>query len=87
LANAACVYLEYIGQSIWPANLAILYPVRRTMGEAVPAGIILLAITAAAIHFAKQRPYLLTGWDRGGLFFVVMVEKHAKSPTPTVRTD
>ena len=57
LANAACVYLEYIGQSIWPAKLAVLYPWSgRTMGEAVPAGIILLAITAAVLRFRQTAP-------------------------------
>ena len=54
MANAVCAYLEYIGQSIWPTNLAVLYPwVRRTAGEAVLAGIVLLTITTAAICFAR----------------------------------
>jgi tetratricopeptide (TPR) repeat protein len=70
VANAVCAYIAYIGQSILPANLAALYPaIGQTAVEAIPSAILLLAITAAALHFGKRRPYLLTGW----LWYIVML--------------
>jgi len=62
-ANAAIAYVTYIWKSFWPADLAVLYPAHEpSLGNAVIALVILAAITGAAWHWVKQRPYLAVGW-------------------------
>jgi tetratricopeptide (TPR) repeat protein len=63
IANALVAYLQYIGKSLWPADLAVLYPPQSpSFGDALGAAFIIAAITVAAILLARRRPYLLTGW-------------------------
>ena len=63
VANAAIAYVTYIEQALWPANLAALYPeAPPAPGSAALALIILLAVTVAALAFARMRPYLPAGW-------------------------
>jgi tetratricopeptide (TPR) repeat protein len=65
LANAALTYCRYLEKCFFPTKLAVFYPF---FGEQPPliaalgAGALLVAITAAAVAFARQRPYLLVGW-------------------------
>lgn len=65
IANAFVSYTTYIGKTLWPSGLALLYPLPR---HGQPLGIILLAIallaviSAAAIIFRKKHPSLLVGW-------------------------
>jgi protein O-mannosyl-transferase len=62
-ANAAIAYVTYMGKTIWPADLAVLYPARGpVLGTAVTASIILAAVTGAAWRWVRQRPYLAVGW-------------------------
>jgi Tfp pilus assembly protein PilF len=62
-ANAAIAYVAYIGKTLWPADLAVLYPAHEPgLGNAVIAVVILAAITGAAWHWVTQRPYLAVGW-------------------------
>src|SRR5262245_15056736 len=63
--NAFVSYVVYIWETLWPARLAVFYPHPNdtlALWEVTFAILLLLAITAAAIVFRKQRPYLLTGW-------------------------
>lgn len=71
LANAAVSYVVYLRQSIWPTNLAVLYPhpgmapsaeLGRWIYPAAGAGLLLLLTTAAVLLSARRRPYLLVGW-------------------------
>jgi Tfp pilus assembly protein PilF len=64
LSNAVLSYLGYIGKTIWPANLAIIYPYRfaTSSPEVLLGVVVLLAVTAAAVILARRFPYLLTGW-------------------------
>ena len=68
LANAAITYVAYIGEMFWPADLAVLYPSHPPgAGATLLAVVILAAITAAAWHWIKERPYIAVGW----LWYVV----------------
>jgi tetratricopeptide (TPR) repeat protein len=65
LENAFVSYVNYVWKTLWPAHLAVFYPHPNdtlAMWEVIFAAVLLLAITAAAIVFRSQRPYLLTGW-------------------------
>jgi tetratricopeptide (TPR) repeat protein/uncharacterized membrane protein YhaH (DUF805 family) len=63
--NALVSYVVYVWETLWPARLAVFYPHPNdtlALWEVIFAILLLLAITAAAIVFRRQRPYLLTGW-------------------------
>jgi tetratricopeptide (TPR) repeat protein len=66
LANAVDAYAAYLGQSVWPRDLAVFYP---HPGDSLPAGrvaagaALLAGITAAAFALRRTRPYLLVGWS------------------------
>jgi protein O-mannosyl-transferase len=63
--NAFASYVIYVWKTLWPAHLAVFYPHPNDTlpsWEVIFAIVLLLTITAAAIVFRSQRPYLLTGW-------------------------
>ena len=63
--NAFVSYVIYVWKTLWPTHLAVFYPHPNdtlALWEVIFAILLLLAITAAAIVFRRQRPYLLTGW-------------------------
>lgn len=65
IENAAISYVAYIVKMIWPAKLAAYYPYPQgqlPMGEALGAGLLLVAITALALRAARRRPYIAVGW-------------------------
>jgi tetratricopeptide (TPR) repeat protein len=65
LWNAIDAYVTYLAKSIWPSGLAIFYPhpVNALPGTRVALeGLLLAALTAAALRMARSRPYLLLGW-------------------------
>ena len=68
LANAAVSAVAYLGQTIWPANLAIFYPHPASVGRGTPgweaagAAILLAAISVLAWRLRRSRPWLLAGW-------------------------
>ena len=65
LANAPVAYVAYVGQSLYPARLALFYPHpgnRLPIGSAAAALALLMAITAVAAYCWRGRPYLLVGW-------------------------
>jgi tetratricopeptide (TPR) repeat protein len=64
LANALVAYVSYIGKMIWPAHLAVLYPLSgmRPMWQAVGAGLFLACVFAFVLRSARKRPYLAVGW-------------------------
>jgi protein O-mannosyl-transferase len=70
LANAVTGYAVYLKQSVWPSNLAVLYPTAPPApGAATVAMIVLLILTAAVVIFGRRLPYLVTGW----LWYLVML--------------
>jgi len=72
-ANAVVAYAAYLGKTLWPVHLSVLYPHPYLPGgtplapqQIAGAALLLLAITAVALR-AHTRPYLLVGW----LWFLV----------------
>jgi len=64
MANALISYVSYIGQMIWPANLAVFYPHPGLMPgwRIIGAAILLTGISCLAIKFVKLKPWLMVGW-------------------------
>jgi tetratricopeptide (TPR) repeat protein len=63
LENTAVSYLAYLGKTVWPAGLAIIYPFRAvSIGTAIAAVLCLIAVTAAALFCARRFPYVTVGW-------------------------
>lgn len=72
-ANAVVAYAAYLGKTLWPMHLSVLYPHPYLPGgtplaprQIVGAALLLAAITAVTLR-ARTRPYLLVGW----LWFLV----------------
>ena len=67
-ANAAVSAVAYLEKTLWPADLAVLYPHPGYRPGGIPtwkvalATALLLGITALALREARRRPYLLAGW-------------------------
>jgi tetratricopeptide (TPR) repeat protein len=63
LRNALDAYVIYIGESFWPANLCILYPLHEvSIARATLDAAILLVVSWAAWINARKSPHLLFGW-------------------------
>jgi tetratricopeptide (TPR) repeat protein len=64
IANLLVSYVKYLELSVWPHDLALLYPFRTAVPvwQAAAAAILLAAITLAALSQARKRPYLIVGW-------------------------
>jgi Tfp pilus assembly protein PilF len=64
IANAISTYLVYIARMLWPAKLAVYYPYPHNLPawRVVAAGIVLAAITALVVRWARPYPYLAVGW-------------------------
>jgi protein O-mannosyl-transferase len=65
LANAAVVYVAYLGKMFYPADLAVLYPFPNEpppAWEVAAAVSLLLAISIAVFVVRRNCPYLLFGW-------------------------
>ncbi|MCP4002586.1 MAG: hypothetical protein GY725_00180 [bacterium] len=64
LANSLVAYAVYLGKTLWPANLSVLYyhvgapPVAQT----VAAALLLVAISAYTVKKAADHPHLFVGW-------------------------
>ena len=64
LANAVVSYAAYIGNAIWPRDLAVFYPypIRIDVAKVAVALLVLTVVSAVAIRNLRRRPYLLVGW-------------------------
>ena len=71
VANALSAYLIYIWQTIWPANLALIYPHpgRLPVWQIAGASALLILITTGAFVLRRRAPYLISGW----LWYVIML--------------
>jgi hypothetical protein len=64
LSNAFVTYVKYIYKTLWPVDLAVLYP----YPDAVPLDqlvfsiAMLIIITVIVLYFIKDYPYLFIGW-------------------------
>jgi tetratricopeptide (TPR) repeat protein len=64
LANAAVAYVEYLAKTVWPANLAVIYPLPHEFPSWQVIGAVLLLIGVSILAWSLRRsgPYLLIGW-------------------------
>jgi tetratricopeptide (TPR) repeat protein len=69
LARAVEIYIAYLGESVWPANLTVLYPEAplKSVIPAIAAGTALVLLTVGALWACRRtrslpRPWLATGW-------------------------
>jgi tetratricopeptide (TPR) repeat protein len=64
VANALVSYVLYLGKTVWPQNLAVLYPWSHdwTLWAASGAVVSLLAISAMVLWQMRRRRYLAVGW-------------------------
>jgi hypothetical protein len=65
LGTAATAYGWYVGHTLWPTNLAALYPHRGRDWEVAPAIVGLLVLTlisVLAVWQVRRRSWLFVGW-------------------------
>jgi len=67
LLNAPTAYVAYVGKTLWPTNLAALYPLHReslraTTALAAAALVVGVGVGVAAWRTRVKRPYFLVGW-------------------------
>jgi protein O-mannosyl-transferase len=63
VANVFVSYVRYLGKTIWPTQLCVVYPYQEWSTLAVTgAGLIVTAISVLAIRQWRNRKYLTMGW-------------------------
>lgn len=64
IANALVAYLKYLGKTVWPSDLAVLYPLPNTIPllHSISSAILLLLISYCAYLLLRRHPYVLVGW-------------------------
>jgi tetratricopeptide (TPR) repeat protein len=64
ISNAFVSYITYIGKTIWPDDLAVLYPHPGLLPtwQVVGAAFVLIAVTITVIGKAGRSPYVAVGW-------------------------
>ncbi len=64
ISNALLAYMNYLGKTFWPQDLAVLYPLPGHIPapHAILAFIFLAGISAACVWFSRRYPFVLTGW-------------------------
>jgi tetratricopeptide (TPR) repeat protein len=65
IANTFFSYIRYIGKTLWPSRLAVLYPhphIYPAGAAAIIAGLLLVLLTIFCIDFGRRKKYLITGW-------------------------
>jgi hypothetical protein len=64
LANVTLSYARYCWQVFWPVKLAVFYPFPAAFSvwSVAGAGLLLVAMSVAAICLARRWPYVMVGW-------------------------
>ena len=64
IGNAFMSLMTYVGQAIWPQNLAVFYPYPDSVPAPRLVGAIagIIAITAAAFILRRTKPFFIVGW-------------------------
>jgi tetratricopeptide (TPR) repeat protein len=65
IANALISYISYIQKTVWPSNLAAIYPVdvspaSRDMWPAF--AVVFILITVLCVYIGRHKKYVLVGW-------------------------
>jgi protein O-mannosyl-transferase len=62
-ANALVSYVAYLGQMLWPNNLAAYYPhALLSIWLVAASAMVFIAVSVIVIRFSRSRPYLFVGW-------------------------
>ena len=72
IANALVACMDYLGQMVFPAGLAVLYPYPDNglpPWKVALAGALLAGLSAVALWQRRKRPWLLIGW----IWYLVML--------------
>ncbi|HVM47769.1 MAG TPA: tetratricopeptide repeat protein [Candidatus Acidoferrum sp.] len=64
VANAILSYVRYLGQTLWPRDLAVYYPYPHSFApwQVIGAGLLLLIVSGVVLWAARRQPYLPFGW-------------------------
>ena len=64
IKNALIAYVTYLGKTLWPHDLAVLYPISLSipLWQAIGSLLLLLLISVATVWTGRRRPYLPVGW-------------------------
>ena len=64
IANALVVYVRYLSQTLWPTQLAVLYPYTRhlAVGAVVAAALLLVGLSSWFVLRGRRQPFLIVGW-------------------------
>lgn len=64
MENALISYVKYIYKTLWPHDLAILYPMSKSfqLWQVIGSLIILFLVSVTVIRAGRRFPYLLVGW-------------------------
>lgn len=64
IENALVAYITYIGKTLWPRDLAVLYPLQQVipLWQVVSSLFVLIFLSTAVIWIGRCHPYLLFGW-------------------------
>ncbi len=63
VSNSIVAYVRYLAKTLWPTDLAVLYPFKPpAQGLVVVASILLILMTFGALRTIRSRPYLFVGW-------------------------
>jgi tetratricopeptide (TPR) repeat protein len=64
-SNALLAYADYLGHMLYPVGLTVVYappPASPVLWQVGLATLLMLAVTAAALLWHRQHPWLLVGW-------------------------
>ncbi len=64
ISNGLVSYILYIGKTLWPVDLSVIYPPpdRFAAWQVLGSCLLLLTITGMALWYGKRRAYLVAGW-------------------------
>jgi tetratricopeptide (TPR) repeat protein len=64
IANALVAFVTYLEKTLWPHDMAILYPFsdQIPLWQVLGASLLILLISVAVIVMMKRLPYLFVGW-------------------------
>jgi tetratricopeptide (TPR) repeat protein len=63
-SNAVVAYAAYIGKTLWPGNLSVIYPLEpsHSLWYVTALSALLLLASVMAFLFGRRHRYLVTGW-------------------------